>query len=160
MSHETATGTCAGTSPEVTLHACRESIRKVGWHCIAILAESGTPDYAYTIGLEQTYGHPELVICGLPARAAHGVLTAAVELIERGSRFGDGDERDGIAQGFPLRFRAIPLDRCSLEFHVSDVHYGHKAGRLQVVWPDPDCRFPSDPGCDEDMAAVQDVIAA
>ena len=61
-------------------------VREYGWHCVLVGAEGeADPPFAYTVGLTHTYGHPELVLVG-PWQFAHGILGAAVELVDDGAR--------------------------------------------------------------------------
>jgi hypothetical protein len=36
-------------------------IAKFGWHCVHIHGEGELVEYAFTVGLFQTYKHPELI---------------------------------------------------------------------------------------------------
>ena len=40
-------------------------IKKFGWHVIHVLGNFEGQEYSYTIGLTETFGHPEIVISGL-----------------------------------------------------------------------------------------------
>lgn len=40
-------------------------VKKFGWSCVGIAPEGKSGPFAFTVGLEQTYGHPELAIFGL-----------------------------------------------------------------------------------------------
>lgn len=148
---------CSAPSPEVVMHTCRESIRNVGWHATGIFEDPGQPPYIYTTGLTATYGHPELVIAGLPPESAHGVLQAAVDRIAEDGPLEDGGYYDRIADGFLVRVRDVAPAFCRLSFAVSNRFYGKTVPVRQIVWPDPRGRFPGDPGCDRGMAAAQDI---
>lgn len=142
------------------MHACRENIRRYGWHATGVFASQGSPEYVYTTGLTETYGHPELVIAGLPARTGHSLLVAAAERIEQDGPLEDGTGYDRIASGFLVRARDVAPAFCRLEFSVSKAYYGRPVAVRQLVWPDPQGRFPGEPGCDPGMARVQDIGGA
>jgi hypothetical protein len=54
-----------------------DDIADFGWHCVNTLAEDEHVAYSFTVGLFQSYGHPELIIFGLPSQVAHQVLAIA-----------------------------------------------------------------------------------
>jgi Domain of unknown function (DUF4262) len=148
---------------EDAMRACREAIARYGWHCTGVFADTVTddPPFAYTTGLAESFtapdSHPELAIVGLPPRQGHGVLRAAVHLIKTGECLADGDERDGILEGFPVRFRSVNLSSCTLTFSLSDNYYLRPVPRLQLLWPDPAGRFPGELGCDAPIARIQHI---
>ncbi len=44
----------------------RSDVEKFGWHVLKIFSDTeSAPSFAYTVGLEKTFDHPELVIFGL-----------------------------------------------------------------------------------------------
>jgi hypothetical protein len=49
-----------------------EDIAEYGWHCVNIFAEDDLPPYSFTVGVFDTYKHPELIIFGLPREVASG----------------------------------------------------------------------------------------
>lgn len=149
---------CKHPSREVMLHGARENIREHGWHCTGVFAGEGSPPFAYTAGLAETYGHPELIVAGLDPQTGHSLLAAAVKLIAGGDRMTDGCEREKIAAGFPVRFSAAHgwLPQCT----VTSALYGHDPALLQLVWPDVRGRFPGDPGCEPGVFRVQQPPAA
>jgi hypothetical protein len=130
------------------------NVKRAGWHATGVFG--GGALFMYTTGL--TGGdHPELVITGLPADAAHGVLAAAVDVIRGGTPLVPGRDYEGIAAGFPVRFREVDQDNCTHPLSVTTLYYGKRVPALQLLWPDPEGRFPGEPGCDPVMAAVQDI---
>lgn len=136
-----------------------ENVRRDGWHATGTHAEDGTP-YVYTAGLTGTFGHPELVIAGIGYQAAHGVLQAAADKVRGGAVLEPGTPYEGIAAGFVVRFADVFRPACSLSLAVTNRYYGRSVPFRQLVWPDPRGRFPGEPGCDEAMAAVQDICGA
>jgi hypothetical protein len=129
------------------------NVTRCGWHATGVFG--GGVLFMYTTGL--TSGdHPELVITGLPPAAAHGVLAEAVEVIRSGTPLAPGRDYAGIAAGFPVRFRDVDQDACRHPLSVTTRFYGKRVPALQLVWPDPQGRFPGEPGCDPAMAAAQD----
>ena len=139
--------------PASTLRGCLGDVAAQGWHCVA-----AEPPYAYTVGLDASYHHAELVVAGLPVGVARSILAAAVRAVARGETVGDGVERYGILQGFPARFRALDPACCTVELGVANLFYDTvDVPLLQLLWPDINGYFPDDPGCDNATAAAQDI---
>jgi len=144
---------CSHPSSEVILHQCQHDIATYGWHCIAVGASPNFPPYAYTIGLYTTYHHPDLVIAGLMPKLSHEILQNVVALIKEGRRIMDGDERNDILSGVPVRFRDAATSIFPL--HVADAYYQTDVSCLQVIWPDKEGFFPDEDGCDETISDLQ-----
>ena len=111
--------------------------------------EDPGPTYAYTIGLTDA-GVAELLIVGLDLRMMEELLHNAVPIHMR-EELQPGGETDGIAN-VHFRVEAVhdlkPMQQV-LNFY-GDPH--NKAGivrGLQLLWPDPDGRFPGEPGYDQ-----------
>lgn len=56
-----------------------DNIQQSGWHCNAVGAGESHPAFVYTVGLEQSFGRPELIIFGLAPATAHGILAKIVQ---------------------------------------------------------------------------------
>lgn len=59
-------------------------IRKYGWTAIYVGDYSSAPTWAYTIGLDETLGQPELVLFDMPREDANGLLWRAYEELKQG----------------------------------------------------------------------------
>lgn len=57
----------------------KEIVDRIGWAALGVFADGETPGFLYTIGVEATFGHPDLVISGLPNDTAHAVIADIVE---------------------------------------------------------------------------------
>jgi len=141
------------------MHGCKEAIASHGHQCVGVGADEddGSPTFTYTVGLTETDAHPELLVVGLPPRLAHSLIENVVDLIRDGRSICDGAQLDGIIMGHPVLIQGVDLNDCCLHFGVSDAHYDAEVARLQIIWPDPQGLFLDDPGCDEGIAAVQDI---
>ncbi len=140
------------------LSRCRAIVARYGWQVTYVFADpdTGTPPFAYTTGLWATFSHPELVLTAIPRQAAHGILNAAGQAIAGGRPLDGGTTRPDLAN-LPVRVLDVDLSRCRLPFGMTNLFYGQPAPVRQLVWPDPDGRFPGDPRCDPQMAALQDI---
>ena len=87
----------ARTEPERKVVA---DVQQHGWHVIKVLPEGDTPGWAYTIGLFHTFGHPEIILFGLPLDTAHVLLNTAGAAIRAGKVFQPDVPYDDFVQGY------------------------------------------------------------
>lgn len=130
----------------------RDIVERSGW---AVQGVGGTPPWAYTIGLHERFGHPELAIVGLPMKTATLLLNLAGERVREGERLPTNVPYLGIAKSAgderSLAVEFVEVDRANVEggdwFNTARAYYGH-AGFvvLQMVWPDPSDLMPWDRG--------------
>lgn len=57
-------------------------IREYGWHCLHVLPRAGEEGvgFTYTIGLIESYDHPELMIFGLGREREHIVSSVSARV--------------------------------------------------------------------------------
>jgi hypothetical protein len=136
-------------------------IETTGWLLEPVAPDYGTdppfPGYGYTIGFEQTFGFPEVVIVGLKPVAAKGLAGLVADLLRGGTEIPVGVEFRGLYDG-EQRAALLPLDPAGLAgmFAGADAWYGDQPYRLvQLVWPDRTGWLPWEPGFDPAVAAAQ-----
>jgi hypothetical protein len=124
-------------------------VRAYGWHCILVgAAGEAEPPFAYTVGLFHTYDHPELILVGR-WQHAHGILSAAVELVGDGATLAPGDESDEVLEGYPVRFGPVRDEqRDALLTYAGWLYPGRAFPVLQLILPDRAGRMPDDTGYD------------
>ncbi|WP_432833036.1 DUF4262 domain-containing protein [Dactylosporangium sp. CA-092794] len=129
-------------------------IDTVGWAVIHILPTDDEPDtatpFAYTVGLT-AHGYPELLIAGLPPEIAHDLLNdLAARVYDKAERFSHGQRISDLIAGYEaVLVEGEPTD--DLLPGVAIARYGREQVRLlQVIWPDPQGRFPWDAGYSTD----------
>jgi Domain of unknown function (DUF4262) len=123
----------------------RADVEKYGWHCLHVaprVGESGA-NFTYTIGLFETYGHPEIMIFGLGRESAHGVLRECADMIKAGTRFPVGQPVQDVLSGdFPVIFKAVKLEHYDEYLGTAMRYYGEKPFEAWVLfWPDKDYKF-------------------
>jgi hypothetical protein len=132
------------------ISTCWTDIAARGYLVAAVDGGADGFDWAYTVGLHLTTGHPELVLVGLEAAMAGGVLDSV------GQRVVDGLELhvdEPVRMGpMTLALRWVdPLWRTDGDwFALGRAVLGSKGlewpQTLQVVWPDSSGEFPDRPG--------------
>jgi hypothetical protein len=148
--------------PNDFLRRQQQIIDTVGWAVMHVLPTEDETDtttpFAYTVGLT-AHDYPELLIAGLPPDVAHGLLNdLASRVYDKAERFTDGQRISDLIAGYDaVVVDGAPTDE--LLPGVAIARYGRDRVRLQqVVWPDPQGRFPWDTGYDFDPD-VQPLIA-
>ena len=141
----------------------RQDVNDNGWHICIIAEDHLGPAFAYTIGLEESFGHPELVMFGLdPGELGglmHRILNVVGEMIKSGYSFSHGVQVDDILEGHPCAFRVVDLSHYSNHFGCGRwFHHGDDFRVLQMVWPDGESRFPWDDGFEEDLRWRQPLL--
>ncbi len=140
-----------------TLDNIRRVIAEHGWWVGLIDEDERGPAFAYTIGLYEKLGHPEILLFGLPLASMHGILNTCGGLVRDGHRFADGGSSSEVLEGHDVRFRAVRAPESYEQYlGYGCRHYGHaEFPVLQCVWPDKEHEFPGEPGAAAFLAAAQ-----
>jgi hypothetical protein len=135
-------------------------IEEFGWHVAMIMEEDDGPSFAYSIGLFQNFGHPEIIIFGLDVEVLHGMINIIGEEVRQGRRYADGESASGVLEGFDVRFQVVA--RGHYHEHLGYARWFYKDDDfsvLQCLWPDRQGRFPADPGFPESLLSRQPSLA-
>jgi len=135
----------------------RPKIDEFGWMCQAVFHPEGDKSpFCYTIGLtEQDPGHPEFIVFAIAPPTAHTILTTFANRVMAGEKFQDGQELEGIIEGYPVRLRRVE----DPSLHTAMIYntYGAFSPVLQILLPDKEGRFPGEPGCELEGPNVQPI---
>ena len=118
------------------LQVSRE-LKAHGWALICTTSQ-GHP-LQFTIGLEANHRHPELEVVGLTPDLGQLVLERFVARIARGERLKRGEFYSGVLKGWDLFVVDNPIDPEGPPL---------TNGRLRIIWPDANARYPWHPDCD------------
>jgi hypothetical protein len=140
-----------------------DHVREYGWSVmkVAPAVDSDDPDewFAYTIGLPNTFGWPELICFGLGTEVMGQLLNNAVDDLRNHQLVPQpGLQLNEVAEGFPVR---LALNR-----NIPRTYFGYAnwfarhSGKpmpdwLQLVWPDKHGKFPDDPDCLPEVVQMQ-----
>jgi len=137
----------------------KENIRKHGWHFLFVFDPNGErEDFSYTIGLEESFNHPEIIVFGLKKDSSHAILTDIVEDIKSGATM-ESDKKLGNVIGGDLEVMFKPLISSAYkEYLGTAVDYYSRQFRAQVMfWPDKANKLPTESGCE---VTIQDEALA
>lgn len=125
------------------------NIERFGWHACHVPDEAGRqPRYSYSVGFERSFGHPEVLLFGLPRAVAQGILADIAKALRDGIRFEPLKRLpDLFGSDLEVLFRPVRDDAFG-DFLVAAVDYYQGPFRAWVLlWPDKDGRLPGEPGC-------------
>ena len=130
-----------------------EAVRKYGWDAISI--SDAQPPFLYSVGLMETYKHPELIVFGLDASNAHAMFSGIIHSIRNGQKFidpgicsvqiGDVDRRVGFRRVHPTqhpRYLGFAMGFCRLLGRPVELE------AMQAFWPDGAGKYPFEVGCE------------
>jgi Domain of unknown function (DUF4262) len=130
--------------PEVVV-TLRRRIAREGWAMAGVGIKKSAMTYTYTVGLQKTFAHPDLIMFGLAPPEAEGVLETIARRVKAGEPACEGVMILGAAQ-VPLMPRAADAARIGLLIPPQLARGRHDY--FQIVWPDGKERFPWEPGFD------------
>lgn len=125
-------------------------IEKSGY--MVLYVASSSLSFAYTFGLFDTCGLPEIIQVGLPQSAAFGLLDEAVERLRVGVDLSEG-RHQGLLANVECEFRPVdPKWINRLMLGATWFYGGSEFPALQAIYPDLENRFPEDPNFNLDFA--------
>lgn len=146
-----------------------DDVDRYGWHVMTVSSAVGEPDepaFAYTIGLQESFGWPELLCCGLETGTMPLLLNNAVDELRATEAVpAEGLILRDVAAG--VECKLSPVAQRHLGSHLgSAIWFARYRGEdarnvscLQLLWPDRDGRFPDEPDCPEAFRAEQPVLS-
>lgn len=136
------------------------NIEKYGLQVMGISATNYLPSFSYSVGLYESYQHPEIICFGLPTDLAHLIINDVANLIKNGEKitsYQDYDDqffKESRAQFLPVDFRNIDD-----YFGGALNYYQHnKFSALQLVWTDRNDKFPWEDGYQEEFIYDQPLL--
>lgn len=144
------------------LDQVQAKLEENGWTAIAVdyNPEKGHPPFAYSVGFEQTFRTPEVVMAGFEAAMMQMVIgEMAAAMKERYIKMPEAGGRvRGVIPNFDVLLRPVPE---AAVFPLSKIAQAFRepqtARLLQLVLPDAKGLFPGDPGSDPQYVQFQDL---
>lgn len=136
----------------------REHIGTTGWSVLNIVPTEEDPDvrFSYTVGLTETFGHPEIYIVGLDHQTAHAILNELGAAIRKGKSFDQAMMSDEVLQGYPAAFRPITEITAILHSEIARAALKDvKFEATQMFYPDRKGKFPWDDDCNPRFVEMQ-----
>ena len=141
-------------------------LEREGWALDAVGPRTDTdpplPRYAYTIGLEDHVGFPEVCLFGLSPSACRGLFGLVVEALVAGAQLPVGAPFIGLLDGGqPCALlevdaaASVGLFPALAEHHTLAGEAPDAFRMVQLAWPDPAGALPWEPHFAPDLAPVQ-----
>lgn len=137
----------------------REDVAQFGWHVLLIVGDEEGPGFAYSVGLQHSYGHPEIIMFGLRHETMHAIINLIGERVKAGACFTPDQVSDEFLQGYDVVFRRVD-SRWHEEYFGQAIDFYEETGftALQCVWPDCQGRFPWQPDFDPGLLERQPLL--
>lgn len=131
--------------PEVVATLKRRVARE-GWAMAGVGTRNTATTFVYTVGLQKTFAHPDLIMFGVAPPQAKGVFDVIAERVKAGEPVHEGVMVLGAAR-VPLMPRSADASR--IELLVPPQLARGRYNYVQIVWPDGKERFPWEAGFDK-----------
>ncbi|MEJ8812908.1 DUF4262 domain-containing protein [Variovorax ureilyticus] len=131
--------------PEV-IATLKRRIAQEGWAMAGVGTGRASVTFVYTVGLQKSFAHPDLIMFGVPPAEAEGVIDAIARRVKAGEPAHEDVMIVGAAE-VPLMPRRADAERVGLlvPAQLARGRYSY----LQLVWPDGKGLFPWEPHFDK-----------
>jgi hypothetical protein len=136
-------------------------VAECGWHVPHIFADETGPCFSFSVGFYLKFGHPEILVMGLPQPTAHQMINLIAGHFMTGRTFRANERTDLLAQGFACSF--VPIDVSHYRDYLGYGMWFYRSLKrpfpaFQLVWPDKRGVFPWEVGYDERFFKLQKLL--
>ncbi len=139
-----------------------EIVDRHGWHVMLVYGDDTGPGFAYSTGIYERTGRPELIVFGLKPKVSHFVVNDYAERTIKGESFEVGRRYEDFLEGSLLTFLSV-TDRAVLSEYTTWTSWYYQGSNypiFQGVWPDKKTgAFPWEPGFAQDLLERQPLLA-
>ena len=134
-------------------------IAEHGWHVALFPPEGRVAGWGHTIGLEERFAHPELLLFGRDLPLLLRLLNRLGAQVAAGPALRADEPLRGVVERVALELRPVS-SKWILVFLGNAVWHAKRpdVAALQVFWPDPRGHFPWEPEADPDWRADQPLL--
>lgn len=132
-----------------------------GWAVMKVHAdpERGMPSLAYSVGLHETFGHPEIIITGFDLGLMQDLINDMGEAVRAGGRYEPGRDYDRIVRDYMCRTAEVSTQwRLRLMYAACWFYDSLDFPALQLLLPDRQGLFPTDEACEESCRRLQPLL--
>ena len=134
---------------EITVLKKREEQQ---WFVNKIMEDSKGPGFAYSFGLYEEFGHPEIIIYGLPGATMHRLINDVGHKVKSGVRYSAGDRSSELLEHYACAFGVVnPLQYSKTCMWTVWYYENHNFPALQLFWPDKQNKLPWEAGFQEEL---------
>ena len=126
------------------------------WFVNRIAEEKLGPGFAYSFGLFEEFGHPEVIVYGLVGETMHRLINVVGRQVRDGAKYAAGDQTPDLLHGYTCAFKIVnPLQYRKTCTWTVWFYENDSFPVLQLFWPDKRNKFPWEPGFDERLRSRQ-----
>jgi hypothetical protein len=134
-------------------------IRQHGLHVIHVLADEIGPRFSYSIGLFESYKHPEIIIVGLKQELSHTLINSIAENIKNGISYLPFNYYPDILNDFECYFTDVSLENYDSYVGQAQRYYNSDDfPLLQCIYPTVKGFFPWDADWPEGIKDLQPIL--
>jgi hypothetical protein len=135
------------------MSSTKENIEEYGWEGVYVFDEKGgKQSFIYSIGFEETHGHPEIMIFGLKRETMHGILSDIEKDIREGVVFALNTRIAGVlGSGFEVLFQEVKDEFYSDYLGTAQGYYQKPFRAWVMFWPDKNNVLPMEKHCELDI---------
>ena len=131
--------------PDSSFTTTLNNIERSGWSAMLIGGEAVGSRFAYSVGIFDTQGFPEIIVVGLPSKTAHFALQYSLEAMQAGSDLATGRHRDIVGE-VEVIFRPVARKWYEHVMCQANRYYTNDPiPALQLIYPDTQGRFQDEP---------------
>ena len=120
-------------------------IKEYGCHILHVMEDESGPRFSYSIGIEKTSDHPELIVTGLKRDLAHWIINEYNNRVREGERFEADRPYSGFLGDFDVLFRPVLKEHYEEYFGWGRWLYeGDGFDVYQLIWPSTKGKWPWD----------------
>jgi hypothetical protein len=137
-----------------------EDIEKYSCHIALLEPDNYLPGFAYTIGLYEKFGHPEIICFGLPTNVMGSVLNTARDIVKQGGKITTTKQYPDFLNNYNVEFINVDKEFYANYFGYAGCYYNMTFNFpvLQLVWPDKQNKFPWDKDFNPDWKFKQPLL--
>ena len=137
-----------------------EDIKNFGWHVVKVFDENGNlPNFAYSIGLFESYKHPEVIMFGLDLSVLHQFINNVGDKIKKGKTFEPNVSYDDFVDDYESQFIVVNKEYYDEHLGQAIKYYGgNNFPTIQFVWTDKTNLFPWQKECNEEVKKLQPLL--
>lgn len=131
-------------------------VKEFGWHVILVPEDEQGPAFAYSVGLQKTFNHLEILVLGLEIKLMHRMVNGIGDRVKAGTRFLSGQRYQDILSDYDCLFAKVEEKYYRDYFgQAIDFYKGRDFQVLQCIWPDKNGLFPGDSEFPESLRPKQ-----
>ncbi len=128
-----------------------QDIEEYGCHILHIMEEPDSPSITYSIGIDKTSNHPEVIIIGLQHEVAHVMIDDYNNRILAGEAFIPNRFYSDFLEGFEVTFKEVEKKHYYKYLRLGRrLYQGNDFKVLQLIYPSTSGQWPWDDDLPED----------